>query len=223
MHPKSSFWALVCQRFMNNTRRCQFSLMTLMLSVTIVALLMSNFVIMRELNQARTEIEKVRKQFGFLRIDDTNLIHVSRIEGDHSSNWSNSYRLYIPPGHHFLLHIAETDITDVGEFEAPKPAVTLSMNSWKKGADVILNWGVQYDGEIPHLKVATQSEQLFDYKINSWKLKSGMLDGAHLNTSTQKTFRPDEEIRFMWSRDVATKRGVVFWMEPLSRQYPQER
>ena len=104
-----------------------------------------------------------------LQIDDPKLIHVSRIEGDGKSNLQHSYRLHIPPGHRFLLQVAETDITDYGEYETPQPAKTLSMNSWRNGADVILNLTVQYDDGVPHLKIATESEQLFDYVISAWK------------------------------------------------------
>jgi hypothetical protein len=213
---------------MGNTKRPQVSLLTLFFLVTIAALLLSGFVMMRalrrarsEVDQARSEVEETRRHFGFLRIEDPKLIYVSRIEGEHrGGNWLNSYRLYIPPGHRLLLHVAETEITDLGEYETPQPAKTLSMNSWREGADVILNWDVEYDDTgIPHLKVATTSDQLFDYPIKAWKLGAGMHDGSHLSTGPQKAFLPDEEIRFMWSRDVATKRGVVFWMEPASRRY----
>jgi len=211
---------------MANTKRNQFSLSTLFSLVTIAALLISNFVTMRWLNrarletdQARAEVQETRRQFGFLRVGDPQLIHVSRIEGDGTGgNWGNSYRLHIPPGHQFFLNVAETDITDFGEFETPKPARTLAMNSWREGADLILHWDVVYDDDgTPHLKVATESEELFDFAIGAWKQGAGLHDAAHLITDPQKTFRPDEEIRFMWSRDFATKRGVVFWMEPLSR------
>jgi hypothetical protein len=157
-------------------------------------------------------------------IEDSRLIHIVRIGGEgtrRSGNWNNSYRLYIPPGHRFLLNVAETEISDLGGFPTPKPARMLSMNRWASGADVILNWDVQCDQQgTPHLKVATQSEELLDYPIQGWKQGTGMHDAAQLPATSQMTFRPDEEIRFMWSRDVATRRGVVFWMEPLSKRFP---
>jgi hypothetical protein len=211
-------------------KRTQFSLLTLLLLVTIAALLVSNVAMMRWMNQARREaeqargeVERTRRQFGYLHIDDPELIYVSRIAGDGTSGRQNSYRLHIPPGHRFLLQVAETDITDFGEYATPEPAETLAMNSWNEGADVILNWSVQYDDDgTPHLKVATESEELFDYPIKAWKQGSGMRDASRLSADPQKSFRPEEEIRFMWSRVVASKRGVVLWMEPLSRRYPEQ-
>ncbi len=215
---------------MTETRKAQFSLLTLILAVTIAALLLSNVTMVRWLRQARVEVERARaeveetrRRYGYLEVTDQKLIHVSRIEGGDSS-WGNSYRLHIPPGNRFLLHIGEGDISDEGEFELPQPAKSLSMNNWAQGADLILHWDIQYgDDGIPHLKVATETDQLFDYPITTWKLGPGPGDGAHLTTGPQKTFRPDEIIRFMWERgDISTKRGVLFWMEPTSRRYPKQ-
>lgn len=216
---------------MISTIRPQFSVRTLILLVTIAALLLSNFAMWRRVRQARSEaeearaeVEETRKCFGYLDIGDPQLIHMVRIGGEgirRTGNWGNSYRLYIPPGHRFLLNIAETEIPDFGDFPTPAPAKMLSMNTWSDGADVILHWDVKYDEQgTPHLKVATVSEELFDYPIKGWKKGAGLRDGAQL-PDTQMTFRPDEEIKFAWFRDVSSKKGVIFWMEPVSKRFPE--
>ena len=198
---------------MKIAKRATFSLVTLLLLTAIVALLVSHVSMMRQLAAARSEVDSVRRQFGYVRIDDPNLIYVSRIEAPEAG--LNSYRLHIPPGHRFMLHMSETEISDTGPPPSPKPTQSMSMNSWQNGADVVMKWDVLMDKGAPTFIAATGTEPLFRYKFADWKSGSGPSEGSHLDTDRNGSFRPDQEVRFMWWRDPATKRGVVFWMEPL--------
>lgn len=207
---------------MTTTRRkTQFSLSTICLLMVIAASVMSNVVMVRKLQEARTEIESVRREFGYIRIgEETGLIHISRIEK--SEGRGKNYRMYIPPGHRFLLHIADTEITDDGCPENPKPTKTLSMNPWRDGAEVVLAWGVARDDDgTPRFWATTDSEQLFNYRLENWKDSRLPNSGMDLRTGPQKSFRPDEKTLFMWFANTTTKRGIMFWMEsiPEGRDY----
>jgi hypothetical protein len=199
---------------MANARRFSFSLLTLFLLTVIVALSVSHFVMMRQLRDARLEIESVRREFGYLQIHDPQRIYIAQIEGGESIGYR--YRMHIPPGHRYLLHIADTEIPDTGYPDHPRPTRTISMNSWRNGADVILNCGIFIDDDgTPRLKVTTDSEELFDYRLENWNKMPGPNEGSHLQTDPQKSFLPDETIQFMWWGNSFAKRGIMLWMEPL--------
>jgi hypothetical protein len=202
-----------CHESMKFPRRASFSLLTLFLWITIAALLMSHVSMRRELAAARSELDDARRQFGYLRIDDPNLIFVARIQGNELG--ANTYRLHIPSGHRFLLHLADTEIPDGGPPNDPKPTQTISMNSWGNGADVVLHWQILIDKGTPTFQASTESEQLFDYVLANWKNGPGSDEGAQLQAVPQASFRVDQNIRFMWLRNPNTKRGIVFWMAPL--------
>jgi hypothetical protein len=171
-----------------------------------------------ELQAARDEVAEVRSHFGFLDIKDQKLIHVGRI-----GTRDDAYRLYIPPGHRFLLHVTEMKFPDVGWPENPQPSSTLSMNSWRGGADVVLQWSEIKEGNKLRFVVKTDSEDLFDYVLDDWEEGQLPNSGAYLvgPKQSQKSFQPNETIRFMLFKNDSTNRGVMLWMEPLRNRYPQ--
>ena len=204
--------------------KSRFSLFTLLLFMVIVGLSISHWVMMQkvreaqeELNAALSEVSTVRKHFGYLDIDDPKLIYIGPIESRRSS-----YRLHIPPGHRFLMHVTEMAFPTEGWPENPEPSATLVMGSWNEGADVVFQWRTISEGNNRRFIVKTDSEELFDYTLNNWE------EGPLPNSATyivgpgesQKSFQPDETIRFMLFKNDSTRRGVLLWMEPLSNRYP---
>ena len=207
-------------------RRFSFSLLTIFLVTVIAALSVSQLVLMRRIEQARqevakaqTELAEVRKQFGYIKVTDPNLTYISRIESgeDHAIR----YRLIIPRGCHYMLHITDmSDFPASGFPEDPKPTTTISMNSWRNGADVILHWNMPPDSDgTARLVVATDSEELFDYRIEGWVKTAYPNSGWKLETYQKQTFKPDETIRFMTHSNDQNKRGVMLWMEPAEQWY----
>jgi hypothetical protein len=172
-----------------------------------------------KMQAARDEVTEVRRHFGFLDIKDEKLIHVGRI-----GSRDNAYRLHIPPGHRFLLHVTEMKFPDVGWPENPQPSSTLSMNSWREGADVVLQWSeiTEEDSKLRFV-VKTDSEELFDYVLDDWEEGPLPNSAAYLigPKGPQKSFQPNETIRFMLFKNDSTNRGVMLWMEPLKNRYPQ--
>jgi len=207
---------------MSNSRRSSFSLLTLFLVIAIAALGVSHYVMMREVREARREVEAarqelevVRKQFGYLRIDDPKKIYITKIEGTKAVG-GNHYRLYIPPGHRYLLHVGETEYARTGPVGTPKPLATLSMNSWREGADVVLHWTNTTEGEKRRLKVWTDTEELFDVEFPNYdkspKFPSSV---SYLPQDAHLGIPPEETIQFFSHGNEETKSGIVMWMEPL--------
>lgn len=210
---------------MSSNRKTSFSLLTLMLVVAIAALGVSHYAMMRQVRDAerkveaaRQELEVVRQQFGYLRIDDPQKIYITKIEGTGASG-GNHYRLYIPPGHRFLLHVGETEYAATGPVGTPRRLATLSMNSWREGADVILHWTRTKDGETSRLKVWTDTEELFDVPYTQWKIDPSFpSSGGSVATDSQQEFHPDDRIQFFSFGHELAKRGIVMWMEKIPTQ-----
>ena len=118
------------------------------------------------------------------------------------------------------MHVADSnEFPAVGYPANPKPTQSLSMNSWRNGADVVLSWTVTSDSDgTPRLKVATDAEELFDYRIEGWKKVAFPNSGSKLTTDKKQSFSADEVIHFMSFSNDETKRGVMLWMEPLREE-----
>jgi hypothetical protein len=208
---------------MTAVRRFSFSLLTLFLVIVIAALIASQAALMRRMEEARKELAKaqqevahVRKQFGYIKVTKPQLVLIARIESGEIPG--NRYRMIIPPGVHYMLHITDSaDVPASGFPDNPQPTETMSMNSWRNGADVVLRFGVRNDADgIPRLDVATDSEELFSYRIEGWQTVAYPNSGYHLQTDEKQSFSPDEVIRFMTLSNDQTKRGVMLWMEPVA-------
>jgi hypothetical protein len=211
---------------MTNTRRFSFSLLTVMLLVAIVALSVSHYVMMRqvaeakrEVEAARNELEVARKQFGYLRIDDPQKIYITKVKGSGIITTANPnrYRLYIPPGHRFLIHVGETEISETGPIGPATPIATTSVSSWREGAEVLLYWTNSTEGDVRRIRVWTDSEELIDVKLADNVKDAPRPDsGGYLALTSQLEFRPEERVQLFWHGNRAAKRGIVVWMEPFT-------
>lgn len=201
---------------MATNRRFTFSLLTIFLLTVIVALFISQVLMMRELHEARQELLEVRKEFGYIKPPTADRIQIARIEGGEQKGVTR-YRMRIPPGHQFMLHISEMKgLTVAGYPENLEATKTMSMNSWREGADCILQWSSGRDPDgTKCLDVATDSEELFHYRLEDWKPPRGYPNSSwELPTDERQSFSPDETIRFMTFENDRLARGVVLWMEP---------
>jgi hypothetical protein len=188
--------------------------MTLLLLVVIVAQIVSQAVMMRQLADARAEIDEVRRKYGYIRVENDQQVFVARIV--ENENNVDAYRIHIPSGHHYLLHLTDAVFPTEGYLVDPQPTTTLSMNSWKEGADVVLSYAIYQENGTRRVRVWTETEELFDYRLENWVETAGPTEGSHLQTHPQEAFSPDETIRFMWCRNPETQRGVMLWMEPVA-------
>lgn len=207
---------------MNARRRISFSLATLLLLVVIAALIVSHVAMTRqvvdaraELAAARLEVEEVRRKFGHIRVENEKQIFVARVSEREVGTY-DAYRIHIPPGHHYFLHLTDATFPTLGNPVDPKPTKTMSMNGWKDGADVVLTCSILKDEGTPRVQVSTQTDSLFDYRMENWIDAPGPSDGWHLKTDPQEAFSPDDTIYVMQWRNYQTKRGIMLWMEPLA-------
>lgn len=190
-----------------------FSLLSLLLFVVVAALIVSQVVMMRQLAAARAEVDSVRRKFGYVRVKNEKLTYVARIQDDEQH--VNAYRIHVPSGRHYMLHLTDTTIPTSNGPTDPQPTSTISLNGWKEGADVVLSYSIQIEGAARRVIVHTETEEFFDYRMDDW-VASGM-EGSHLQTNPQLGFSPDETINFMWQRDPQTQRGVILWMELVAK------
>jgi hypothetical protein len=220
---------------MKRFQRFSFSLLTIFLLVAIAALSASHVALMRRMREVRAaaaaevaaaraqvdaanaELELVRKEYGYLKIEDPKRIYITRIEGEAGHR---PYRMHIPAGTHLMLHITDTNFSPRGEPESWKPTKTKSMNSWTDGADVILKWTLPpEDDGTRRLKVVTDSEDLFDYRLEGWEEPEpgNPTSGYDVATDAQSSFSPGETICLMKFWNDVNKRGVMLWMEPFAQ------
>jgi len=201
-----------------------FSLASLILLIVIAALVSSQLVMMRQLADARAEVENVRKKYGYIRVEDEKLTYVSRIT-IHEEDDAN-YRLIVPAGSRYMLHLTDATFENDGFPSHPIPTQTISLNGWTDGADVVLSYSISYPAFVlnsknkapyikaPRVVVHTEADKYFDYVPPDWKYTGGKSKTADLQTGPQKTYATDETIEFMWWKDSSTSRGFVLWLEP---------
>jgi hypothetical protein len=202
-----------------------FSLLTLFLVMVIAALCASHVSMMRRMAEAdakvaaaQAEIADVRKQFGYIKVTDPNLIYISKIESGESS--AMRYRMIMPRGCFYMLHITDMQDFPPGGPKNPQPTKTITMNYSREGGDFILEWDLPRDPDrTPRLVVKTDSSELFSCRIEGWKTVAYPNSGWHLTTEEKWTFSPDETIRYFFRTNDRTKRGYMLWMEPASNWY----
>lgn len=196
-----------------------YSLLTLLLLMLIPALVVSQIVMMRQLADARAEVDDVRRRYGHLVVENDEQTFVARIQNE---QYENAYRLHIPPGQHYVLHVTDANFPEDDFLTDPQPTTNLHMHPWKQGADVLLFCSTGFKNGTSFLEVHTETEQLIDYAAEGWTDSGGETDEFHLVTDPQQAFAPDDTIRFMWRRDPVTKRGVMLWMEPLAKHQARQ-
>jgi hypothetical protein len=192
-----------------------YSLLTLILVVVIAALTVSHIVMMRQLADARAEVESIRRRFGHIRVDDESRTYVARITEPNEPT-DHAYRIRVPAGSRYLLHLSDTPFVADDYPPDPVPTKTISLNGWRDGADVVLSYSIRWEKNAPRVIIHTQTEEMFDYVPPDWT-SGGPSGWSHLQTDPQVAFSTDETIRFMRWHDATTKRGFMVWLEPFSK------
>ena len=192
-----------------------FSLSSLFLLTAIVALTMSQIVMWWRLADANAELDLNRRRFGHIQVDDESQTYVSRI-AEPNASISKSYRIRVPAGSRYLLHLSDTTFIGEGYPVNPTPTKTISLNGWRDGADAILSYYIRWDNNAPRLIAHSETGGYFDYVPSNW-ISDGQGESLDLETNPQNVYSTDETIEFMWWRDSTTKRGLMLWLEPHSK------
>jgi hypothetical protein len=113
---------------MSEPRRLRFSLQTLLLVTTIVAMGITIWLLMREVGPLRAEVKKLREETGKLWIEDETKIHAIRID-DYLYRGACRYRVWLPRGRKYLLKLADLGIPEEGLPETGKTLYQLESGS----------------------------------------------------------------------------------------------
>ena len=164
-------------------------------------------------DQALAEIAELRTKYGYIDVQDDSKTYLARID---NSEGDDTYRLIVPAGSRYLIHISDTAMQDSTIPDELPRTKTYSMNGWRDGADVILKWGV-WGGEEKRFVLSTHTDQLFDYKLKDWDDSQGPNEGFDIQTDPQKEFDIDEKIILSYFGNEQLQRGIVLWIEPHSQ------
>jgi hypothetical protein len=192
-----------------------FSLLNLLLLVAIVALTVSQLVMLRQLSDARREVDSVRRRFGYIKVDDEKMTYVSRIAGNEEPEVA--YRIIVPAGSRYMLHLTDATLEGYGFLNELNPTKTISLNGWREGADVVLSFSNDWENNAPKIVVHTETAEYFNFVPSDWTASGAPGEGWHLQTDPQKAFAIDETIQLIWWKDSGTNRGIVLWLEPHSK------
>lgn len=195
-----------------------YSLLTLLLLCAIAALCASHYWMSRELARARAEVDSIRRNYGYIRVDNGTKVYVSSI-AQHKGSSHDSLRIVVPPGERYFLHLSETSALPGQGPPTCKPRTTVALNGWKDGADEILSYSIGWppDSEIPKLRVNTPTEDFYTYVPDDWPRGVPLSIKSQVAADPQAEFDHDEPIVLMFANAPSIDRGVMLWLEPESR------
>jgi hypothetical protein len=167
---------------------------------------------MRQLEDAKAEIEVVRVKFGYIQVDDPSLTYVSRFP----SEWAFAYRVVVPAGSRYMLHLTDQALEDDKQSKGSGTTKSISLNGWRDGSDAVLSYEFDTAGKPPTLVVRCNADDFFNYSPPDWKsgTRSENGRGLKIETGEQEAFSVDKTIEFMYRENPATKRGLRLWLEP---------
>ncbi len=108
---------------MGSIRRPRFSLLTLLLLLTIAAIVVTVWQLYAELGPLRGEVKRLRNEVGELSVDDKTKLHAIRVPTDAESTWK--WRVWIPKGRATVAHFHWGDISLTGLPNTPYAVVSL--------------------------------------------------------------------------------------------------
>lgn len=129
-----------------------YSLSTLLLLMIIVALSLALVVTRWKFAEVYAELEVNRQRFGHIRVEDETKTYVSRITQPNDSI-GTSYRIRVPEGSRYLLHLTDMISERNGFPENPEPTKSISLNGWRDGADAILSYHLYWENDAPRFRV----------------------------------------------------------------------
>lgn len=196
-----------------------FSILNLLLLTISIAMAISVYVMRQRIREAeqRTATAEAKytelcSKFGYLEPTPEFITRFLRIQQD---NGEVAYRARFPKGSRYMLHISDVPMEGSQIPDKLTTTKTMSMNSWRDGADVILKWNIWVEDDKRILDVRTQTEQLFNYEIPDWPQQSGYPnEGFYLEADSVAEFDPNEKIILNYFGNEKLKRGVILWLEP---------
>ena len=194
------------------TIKRSFAISTLLLWTLIIALTLSNIVAAWRLADINDELEENRRRYGHITVTDTAKTYISRIENPNTSI-GTSFRVRVPKGSRYLLHLSDASFSESGPPADLQATQSISLNSWRDGAEAVLSYSIQWDNDRPRVVVHSETEEYFDYSPSDWN-ESGTNESWSNDARPQSEYSTDDTIRFMWWCNPGSRRGFVLWLEP---------
>lgn len=198
-----------------------YSLLTLLFVVTLVALTVSQIMTMKELAEARAEVDSIRRKYGWIRIEDESKAYVSRFVNDDRERMvggfgaQQTFRIVVPAGSRYLLHLTDAVAGENSYSGKLTPTKTFALDRWRNGADAVISCRVSRENNSPRVVVHTETDLIFDYLPPNWSVGySHRFESWPDLVGQQTEFATDETIRLYWCREVNAQRGFMLWLEP---------
>jgi hypothetical protein len=191
-----------------------FSLRSVLVVVAFAALLLSHIRTSVRLHETNQELDVVRRNYGYMKIEDDKKINVISLAQERDSN-GDALRFIVPPGQRYFLHLSETTAKDNARLPNGKHKTTLALNGWEDGEDIILRYGLYINPEkqTPYLWVASQNQEFFTYRPDDWPSDVFLSTVFQLEASEKIVISPNEPIVLMRATSEEIDRGIVLWLE----------
>jgi hypothetical protein len=198
-----------------------FSLRSILVAFVFAALLLSVVVSFVRLQEVNRELDTVRQNYGYMKIEDETKINVISLAQERSHN-GDALRFVIPPGKRYFLHLSETTAEDNDELPSGRHKTTVSLG-WKEGQDVILGYRLLIDPvkQTPYLRVGSRNQDFFTYRPDDWPSEISLSTVSQLQAHEKLELSPDEPIILMRATSKAIDRGIVLWLETESHRNSQ--
>ncbi len=198
-----------------------FSLSTLLLVVVIVALGVSQILLLRQLSLARAEVNDVRRKYGYIHVTDQSKTYVAQIA--ENENPGDAYRIRIPKGSRYVLHLTDAEFETNEAPKNPVPTKTISLNDGSQVTDTTLSCIIYSEKQGPRVVVYTKTDAIFDYLLPDWKGTVNPSEWTWLQSAGQTEYSTDQNIPFLLWRDKTTHRGMMLWLEPYATWEARQR
>lgn len=201
-----------------------FSLSSVLLLVTLVALLLANVLSWRKSVAIHSELERVQNEFGVIDASDSSKTSVKRfVNKDYriasESGWvsAESFRVVPADGVAYALHLSEMNYSGRGAYpsvEELKPNASVQFESWRPGA--VVSCVVTSHDKKPRVLVTADSELVIDHQSpEPWGTVKATTETWMGLGSGQSEYDPGEVIRLYWWYAEGDGRGFMLWLEPL--------
>ncbi len=190
-----------------------YSLSTLLLLTVIVALVLSQIILTRQLGLARAEVTDVRRKFGYINVVDKSKTYVAQIAQNEADG--DTYRLWIPNGSHYLLHVTDATFESTDRPIKLLPTKSISLDNWKQGADTVLSCVMYWENNAPRIVVHSKAGEILNYVLQDWQGASGPSELTWFQ-GEQREYNSNQNIELMLWRNKSDKRGILLWLEPFA-------
>ncbi|QDU57147.1 hypothetical protein [Aeoliella mucimassa] len=200
------------------SRSFRFSLLTLVLLTTIVALGIAVAQLYWEVAPLRDEVKRLRAEVGELDITDKTKVHAVGVVTDNQLRWK--WRVWVPEGANYVARGFGEDIPAQGY---PDTGATITLS---QPGEHVLEWGIEYDPRSERwegrLKVRGSSAGSDPQPWVDWSSRSTSSSGV--GTRTTRVYDAGERVELMRLRctnDDNTPAspddpvpGFLIWIEP---------